>query len=1058
MKARFLIAVLAFSVLFTCNVVFALQPPNPGEIERLKQTGELPARLEQAKAIGNNLIDPYRLEPAIAKAKRQALAQQGFSADMIDSATPLPAPPPGWRGMPATGTVKMFALLLDFSDYPHYNSPTNINSALFGDGSLIPDNTFPYESLTSYYGRSSYNQLDLSHGVTLGWYRPAYARASMPMTDEARESLIKEAISHFKGLGQDFSQFDNNGDGTIDYFAVIWTGPDNGWANFWWGYQTGFSDSSFTVDGKRLGKYSWQWEYSNGSTYSGPFTPRTVIHETGHALGLPDYYDYNDTVGPQGGVGRLDMMDGNWGDHNSFSKWVLDWLSPIVVASGSLSPTLNPSGTSKDAVLIMPGASAGDPFREFFIAQNRYRIGNDNTYYPADGMLIWHVDATLDASGWAYLCDNSYSSHKLLKLMQADGLDRIENSSAGADADMYYKPGNSLSPFSNPSSKDYQGADTRVIVTGISQSGQQMAATFAVADTNKILNVSKAGTGGGTVSGLPDGIACGAVCVESVDYGSIITLSATPDDGSQFICWEGGGCPGTGNCVVTALDDVTVTAKFYSQTALNENFDANLLPAGWTRQDNATGGWWWFMDAAGYGNTGGSGGYALGASYDPDNPNFDIQLRSVALDLSTYSTIGLEFKTDMRGSTADVDVSVDGASGPWTNAWRRTTPLPGPATVNVDLSAVAAGRSNVMLSFHHYGSSVWWLLDDVKVSVGPAPRKLTIASSNPNSGVNVAYSPANPCGYESGTTPLTTSFNGDTYVTLTAPSTAGGNNFSSWGGCDFWSENTCIVTMNENRTVTANYVAPTLSFIVATSPPARQITVDDIGYTSPQTFDWTVASTHTIGLPSPQSDGSDMRYVFSSWSDGGVQTHTVTVPASAATYTANFETQYLLTTTVNPAGSGSVTPDCSGGCWHDSGTSLSLSPAASGDNTFSLWTGDISSLNAPLSFMMNSPKNITAEFNSVAVTGPVRIAGTTPSYYSSIMEAYAAVQNNDVIQTRAVSCSEMLMFDRVDIPGLSVTLKGGYDETYSDNSGVSIVGSPLIIENGIITLDNVVIQ
>ena len=328
----------------------------------------------------------------------------------------------------------------------------------------------------------------------------------MAMTTAARESLIKEALDSFDAA-QDFSPFDNDGDGAIDYFVVIWAGPDNGWANFWWGYQTSFSDGAYTLDGKTLAKYSWQWEYKSGSAYSGPFTPLVVIHETGHALGLPDYYDYDDAIGPRGGVGGLDMMDGNWGDHNTFSKWVLDWLSPTVVAGGSQSLVLDPSGSTAEAVLITPGATAADPFSEFFIAQNRYRTGND-AGYPANGMLIWHVDARLDSSGGDYLYDNSYTPHKLLKLMQADGLDRIENASAYADAAMYYTAGESLTAISDPSSRDYLGVDTRVNVTAISASGNQMSATFGIDDVSTMRTLSVAGSGAdaGTVSSYPAGI------------------------------------------------------------------------------------------------------------------------------------------------------------------------------------------------------------------------------------------------------------------------------------------------------------------------------------------------------------------------------------------------------------------------------------------------------------------------------------------------------------------------------------------------------------------------
>ena len=48
------------------------------------------------------------------------------------------------------------------------------------------------------------------------------------------------------------------------------------------------------------------------------------IHETGHLLGLDDYYDYNDDIGPRGGIGKTDMMENNIGDHSSLSKILLD--------------------------------------------------------------------------------------------------------------------------------------------------------------------------------------------------------------------------------------------------------------------------------------------------------------------------------------------------------------------------------------------------------------------------------------------------------------------------------------------------------------------------------------------------------------------------------------------------------------------------------------------------------------------------------------------------------------------------------------------------------------
>ncbi|MDP2158027.1 MAG: CARDB domain-containing protein, partial [Nitrospirota bacterium] len=73
-------------------------------------------------------------------------------------------------------------------------------------------------------------------------------------------------------------------------------------------------------------------------------------------------------------------------------------------------------------------------------------------------------------------------------------------------------------------------------------------------------------------------------------------------------------------------------------------------------------------------------------------------------------------------------------------------------------------------------------------------------------------------------------------------------------------------------------------------------------------------------------------------------------------------TQYQLTTSVNPVGGGSVNPDCSSGCWFDSGVSPSLTAIANAGYTFSSWSGAISSTVNPTTVTMNGPITITANF------------------------------------------------------------------------------------------------
>jgi M6 family metalloprotease-like protein len=452
---------LAASILLIgLGLAFALEPPTKEQIERYKRDGTLAARVAQAKSFGN-----HKMAPRLVSRMRERLRALADGRARLRTASGLPvrisAPPPAWTGMPTKGTVKILTLLIAFSDYPGTTPADTFASRLFGDGQGSP----PFDSLRNYYRRSSYNQLEIQ-GDVLGWYTAPYARSTVVETDTGRQNLIKEALTYYDQQGHDFSQYDSDGDGVIDYFCVFWTGPHGEWSSFWWGYYTGFYDSSFRLDGKRLSNYSWQWELYNYP--SGNFSPSTIIHETGHALGVPDYYDYDDTVGPLGGVGGLDIMDGTAGDHNAFSKFMLDWMSPTVVAAGPQTVQLRASGLNPDALIFMPGAVTGNIFDEYFMVQNRQRVGNDTGLFTgSDGLLAWHVDARLTGSGWDFLYDNSYTAHKLLRLMEADGLEEIEKYDWPAGASDYYKAGSGLGPTGTPNTARYDGTPTAMGITNI---------------------------------------------------------------------------------------------------------------------------------------------------------------------------------------------------------------------------------------------------------------------------------------------------------------------------------------------------------------------------------------------------------------------------------------------------------------------------------------------------------------------------------------------------------------------------------------------------------------
>jgi M6 family metalloprotease-like protein len=481
-----LAAGIVISVLFAgLGAALALERPTREQIERYRIDGTLAMRVAQANAIGNHKIPLHMKDRLATKLRSLSLERRGLAGSSVSRVL---APPPAWEGMPTSGNVKVLALLISFNDYPGVTTPEYITSRLFGDGV----GSAPFDSLRNFYRRSSYNQLNID-GNVLGWYQAPYARSTVAETDQGRQTVIKEALNYYEQQGHDFSQYDNDGDGAIDYFCVFWTGPHGEWASFWWGYYTWFSDSTFRLDGKRLTAYSWQWELSNYP--SGGFGPSVIIHETGHALGVPDYYDYDDAIGPRGGVGNLDIMDGT-GDHNCFSKFMLGWITPTVVSSGSRTVSLRASGLYPDALLFMPGAVPGRIFDEFFMVQNRYRSGNDtNLFTGSDGLILWHVDSRLDSWDYDFLYDNSYTEHKLLKLMEADGLEEIETSNASADAGDYYKANMTFGPFTVPNSARYDGMATGTGLINIAGTTTPMSVTVNSSDSPPLAGIANIADG-----------------------------------------------------------------------------------------------------------------------------------------------------------------------------------------------------------------------------------------------------------------------------------------------------------------------------------------------------------------------------------------------------------------------------------------------------------------------------------------------------------------------------------------------------------------------------------
>ncbi len=184
----------------------------------------------------------------------------------------------------------------------------------------------------------------------------------------------------------------------------------------------------------------------------------TYIHETGHILGLEDYYTYDPY--DWGAAGLLDMMDGNIGDHNAYSKALLGWTKPYVVQD-DCTITIRPFVESGDFIIVGNNWN-GSMFDEYLMLEY-YTPTSLNHFdslspYPfssrmftESGVKVYHIDSRLGTyrqsaydNNWKFtnytdeieLSLNSYSqvmasntaskslvdkSHKLIHLLEASG-------------------------------------------------------------------------------------------------------------------------------------------------------------------------------------------------------------------------------------------------------------------------------------------------------------------------------------------------------------------------------------------------------------------------------------------------------------------------------------------------------------------------------------------------------------------------------------------------------------------------------------------------------------
>jgi M6 family metalloprotease-like protein len=331
-------------------------------------------------------------------------------------------------GAALSGYLRIPVIPVRYSDVREPFPEERLHERLFGPsrGDTV--------SFSDYWNEVSGGLLKVDGAVT-PWVtlrRPArhylppeqYGWSSFGRIVEMRNEVLKAADRLV-----DFSQFDNDGpdgipnsgddDGYVDFVAILYAlpCPGDGHAGAIWPHRAAmppFETSSIGASGEPILIADYVILPALDPATCGPLPIGVLAHETGHALGLPDLYDYD---GTSQGIGAWGLM--GTGSHSSeyspahLSAWEkeqLGWVQVSWLTDADSAIALPPVQQSRTVYRF--DGDHGD----YLLFENRQKLGSDR-FLPGSGLLIWRVDPErAELGAW-----NSDERKAAVGLVEADG-------------------------------------------------------------------------------------------------------------------------------------------------------------------------------------------------------------------------------------------------------------------------------------------------------------------------------------------------------------------------------------------------------------------------------------------------------------------------------------------------------------------------------------------------------------------------------------------------------------------------------------------------------------